>query len=102
MQRVTMVRYTTRPEAADENERLSRAVFEEVRERQPEGVSYALFRAGDEFIHLFVNWREDDSESVTGLPSFLAFSSDQASRLAGPPEIARLSAELVDSYTRRG
>ena len=40
MQRVTMVRYTTKPGHAAENEALSRAVFAQLRSVSPEG---ALF-----------------------------------------------------------
>ena len=61
MQRVTLVRYTTKPDRAAENEALSRAVFAQLRNAPPEGVAYALFRDGDEFIHVFVNLKEDDA-----------------------------------------
>jgi len=40
MQRVTLVRYTTKPERAAENEALSRAVFAQLRSAPPEGVAY--------------------------------------------------------------
>jgi len=98
MQRVTMVRYATRPEATAENERLSRAVFDEVRANAPADVAYALFRDGDEWVHLFVNLAADNSEAVTGLASFDAYQASISDRCVAPPQPVRLSVELVDAY----
>jgi hypothetical protein len=98
MQRVTMVRYATKPEATAENERLSRAVFDEVRTTAPDKLAYALFRDGDEFTHLLVNLEGDDADAVTGLASFQAYQADLAARCATPVEPVRLSVELVDSF----
>ncbi|HZZ89898.1 MAG TPA: hypothetical protein VFE13_16340 [Caulobacteraceae bacterium] len=98
MQRVTMVRYTARPDRADENERLSRAVFAELRAKRPAGVAYALCRAGDEFTHVFINFNADESEPVTGLPSFKAFEADAQSRWLAPPASTRLGVDVVEAY----
>jgi hypothetical protein len=98
MQRVTLVRYTAKPERAAENEKLSKAVFAELKASGPEQVAYALFRNGPEFLHVFVNLKEDDSAVVTELPTFKAFSREIAERCDKPPEQTRLSLELVDSY----
>ena len=98
MQRVTIVRYTAKPERADENEQLSRAVFDELRVKTPPGVAYALCRAGDEFVHLFINFDADESEPVTGLPSFKVFENDALSRWLAPPVATRLSVNVVESY----
>jgi hypothetical protein len=98
MQRITLVRYSAKPEKADENERLSRAVFAELREKNPEGVAYALFRDGVDFVHLFVNSRDDDSSAITELPTFKAFSKDVESRCTTPPQPMRLSLDLVESH----
>ena len=97
MQRVTVVRYTTRPDKADENERLSRAVFAELRAKQPPGLAYALGRAGDVFVHMFINFAEDDAEALAGLPSFKAFSAGQADRFTAPPEVIRMSVDVVEA-----
>lgn len=98
MQRVTLVRYTAKPDRAAENEALSRAVFAELRITQPDHVAYALFRNGTEFVHVFLNLEDDDSSAVTELPSFRAFSRDSAERYQAPPEVTRLGLELVESY----
>jgi hypothetical protein len=98
MQRVTFVRYTAKPDRADENEALSRAVFAELREKRPPGVAYALCRTGDDFVHVFINFNADESESVTELASFRAFSADAPDRQAAPPELARLGVNVIEAY----
>src|SRR3954465_4235403 len=97
MQRVTMVRYTTKPEHGAENEALSRAVFAEARAAAPEGVAYALYRDGDDFVHLFANLREDNSDAITELPSFKAFQAGIADRCVAPPQPMRLSLSLIEA-----
>lgn len=98
MQRVTLVRYTTKPERAAENEALSRAVFAELRGNAPEDVAYALFRDGNEFLHVFLNLKEDASAAVTELPSFKAFQKGITERCEEPPKPTRLAVELVEAY----
>jgi hypothetical protein len=98
MQRVTMVRYTAKPERADENEALSRAVFDELRAKTPAGVAYALGRDGDDFVHVFINFNADESEPVTGLPTFKAFEADAASRWLAPPVATRLGVRVIEAY----
>ena len=98
MQRVTLVRYAAKPDRAAENEALSRAVFAELRTTTPPDVAYALFRNGDEFLHLFVNLVEDSSEVLTDLPSFKTFSRDQAERFDVAPQVERMALTLVESY----
>ena len=39
MARTTVIRYTTRDDAAEENERLIRAVFAQLAEQAPDGVT---------------------------------------------------------------
>ncbi len=98
MQRVTMVRYTAKPDRAAENEALSRAVFAELRATAPPDVAYALFRNGTEFVHLFVNLVEDSSDAVTELASFKAFGDNSGDRWEAPPQVQRLALQLVESY----
>lgn len=98
MQRITLVRYTTKPESTAENEALSRAVFAELDRKKPKGVAYAVLRNGNDFVHLFVNTQEADSGAVVDLPSFKAFSKDNSARFANAPDILRLDLPLVKSY----
>jgi hypothetical protein len=98
MQRVTVVRYTTRPDHTAENEALSRAVFAQLRSAPPEGVAYALLRDGNEFIHVFLNLKTDDAAALTELPAFKTFQKDIAERCEVPPNATRLAGQLVDCY----
>lgn len=98
MPRVTLVRYETKAERADENEALSRMVFAELRTTQPPDVAYALFRSGDAFLHLFVNFAEDSSDAVTELPTFKRFQQDAGERWSVPADPLRVSTDLVEAY----
>lgn len=98
MQRVTLVRYRCKPDAADENAALSLKVFEELRTTAPAHIAYGLFRDGEDFLHLFVNTAGDESAPVTELPAFKAYSADIVSRCVAPPEPSRFGLTLVDSY----
>jgi hypothetical protein len=98
MQRLTVVRYTTKPGHAGENEALSRAVFAQLRSAPPDGVAYALLRDGNEFIHVFLNLKADESAPVTELPAFKTFQQGVVERCEIPPRATRLAAHLVDCY----
>jgi len=98
MQRVTLVRYATKPGATAENEKLSRAVFEELRQKKQTGMAYALLRDGDNFLHFFINTRAPDADVLVELPSFKAFSANNTERFAAAPEIVRADMQLVESY----
>ena len=49
-----MVRYKLKPDRVDENERLVRAVYQELAERRPPGLRYATFKLEDglSFVHI--------------------------------------------------
>ena len=98
MQRVTLVRYTTKPGLADENEALSRAVFAELKAKAPAHIAYALFRDGPDFVHLFVNAQSEDASALVELPAFKAYAKDVAERCEAPPDQLRLRVRLLDSY----
>jgi hypothetical protein len=98
MQRVAVIRYTTKSDHSAENEALSRAVFAQLRSAPPEGVAYALFRDGNEFIHVFLNLKADESAPVTELAAFKTFEKGILERCEVPPKPTRVAANLVDSY----
>ena len=98
MQRVTLVRYTAKPDRAAENETLARTVFAELRAASPDHLAYALFKDGLEYVHLFVNTAADDSDALTDLPSFKAYAKDVTARCEAPPQVTRLSLRLLESY----
>ena len=92
-----VIQYRTRPECADENERLIRAVFAELADSKPEGLRYASFRRDDgvSFLHIAVL---DDGEVNPLLQSaaFGEFVSDIGSRCAEAP--VTTDASVVGSY----
>ena len=98
MPRVTLVRYTAKPDRAAENEALSRAVFAQLRSAPPRDVAYALLRDGNEFVHVFLNLKADESAPVTELSAFKKFQQDIDERCEVAPQATRLAAELVDCY----
>ena len=98
MQRATLVRYTTKPGRADENETLARAVFTELSGKRRQPFAYAVLRQGDEFVHVFLNLEADDSDGVTELKSFKAFGDNASERWLAPPEIFRHSMQLIGAF----
>ncbi len=98
MQRVTLVRYAAKPDRADENEALSLAVFNELKITRPDHVAYALFRNGADFVHLFVNTRDEDASALVELPTFKAYAKEIGERCEAPPEPMRLNMNLLASY----
>src|SRR5262245_19861390 len=70
----TLVRYRTRPEQVQENERLIGKVFQELQAKSPYGVRYLVLRLDDgTFVH-FV----ETADGGTPIPSLEAFRSFQS------------------------
>jgi hypothetical protein len=94
--RRTLIRYKTKPEAADRNTELVRAVFAELKAAQPEGLRYLTLRLEDDsFVHIVEN--ADDGPSL--LPTLKAFGEFQAGireRCLEPP--MPRSATVVGNY----
>jgi quinol monooxygenase YgiN len=97
MQRVTLVRYSLKPEHAAENEALTRDVFEHLRRERPQ-LSYGVFRDGLDWTHLFVNLNGEGAEELTESNAFKAYSRDIGARCAAPPQIERFALEGVDAF----
>jgi hypothetical protein len=96
MSRIRIVRYRTRPEAADENQRLVEKVFAELDAEDPGGVCYATFRLADgvSFVHVVVH--EGDADPLGESAAFAAFQQGIADRVTEPPKAEE--ATLVGSY----
>ena len=91
----TLVRYRAKPDRADENQRLSAAVFDELHGKAPAGLRYAVFRLPDDtFVHLAS--LEDGSLPLSSLGSFRAFQKDVRERCAEGPQ--PLEPQLVGNY----
>ena len=80
----TLVRYRAKPERADENHRLSAAVFDELAAKAPAGLRYAVFRLPDDtFVHIAMS--DDGGPALTSFESFQAFQKDIRGRCAEGP-----------------
>jgi Antibiotic biosynthesis monooxygenase len=95
MRRV-IVRYRVKPDRADENEELVRAVYEELHETKPEGLRYATLRLDDgvSFVHLSES--ESDTSPLSEVPAFKVFQKEIADRADEQPVVT--SVEVVGSY----
>ena len=73
--RQVMVRYTTRADAAEENARLIRAVFESLRAAAPAGLTYASYRLDDgvSFVHI-ASMDDAANNPLQQLAAFTAFT----------------------------
>ena len=90
-----LVRYTAKPERADENARLIAGVFRELHATQPDGLRYLVLRLADgSFIHMAVTGGND--ETLTGLSSFQTFVAGADTRREAPP--LRGEATIVGNY----
>jgi hypothetical protein len=70
----TLIRYRTKPELADENQRLIEAVFRELHAQKTHGVRYLALRLTDStFVHFAA--AEGDTSPLTGLGAFRTFQS---------------------------
>ena len=81
----TVVRYTTRAESADENEKLIKAVFAQLAEQTPDGLRYVAIRLDDGVSFMHVAVVEDDNNPLTSLPAFGEFVSAIGERCTDGP-----------------
>ena len=94
MRRV-VVRYRVKPDQADRNEQLVRAVYEELHRADPAGFRYRTLRLADGVT--FVHIAEGDGASVLPeLAAFQEFQRDLAERCDEPPLV--LEATEVGSF----
>ena len=92
-----VVRYQTKAERADENQKLVEAVYAEVATLAPEGFAYATMRLDDgvSFVHIA---RETGAGgfALNDVPAFRAFVENIADRCVEPPDAK--TAAVVGSY----
>ena len=93
----SLIRYKTKPESADENQRLVENVYEELASRDPGGIRYATLRLEDgSFVHIFMTDSDDASNTLSGIAAFAEFQRELAQRCVELP-VAR-AATVVGSY----
>lgn len=97
MSKTTVIRYRTKPERADENQKLIEDVFAELAERRPAGLRYASYRLGDgtSFTHV-VTVDDDAPNPLVELEAFGRFQADIAGRCDEQPVAA--DATVVGHY----
>jgi hypothetical protein len=93
--RAVVVRYRTRPDAADDNERLIQAVFEDLAQAQPGGLRYSAYRV-DETTFVHTAAFDSDVNPLEDLPAFRAFTAGLPGRCEQPP--APAAGHLAGSY----
>ena len=91
-----VIRYRTKPESADENERLIREVFAELARQNPDGLQYAAFRLDDGVSFLHVAVLDGEENPLTASAAFGEFQSGIKDRCAEGPVPA--DAAIVGSY----
>ena len=101
MRRV-MVRYTVKPDRAEENERLVREVYEELHRNGPEGIRYATFRLADgvTFVHVASVETDDGTNPLADVAAFGRFQAAVGERCAVAPVVTELTE--VGSYRLLG
>jgi hypothetical protein len=88
-----VIRYRTRADAADENEKLVADVYAELAERRPPEMAYLTVRLPDgSFIHI----HGDGTSALTGLDAFRRFQTGVADRCEEPP--VAVEATIVGAY----
>jgi hypothetical protein len=91
----TLIRYKTKPDAAEQNAGLIANVFEELKAKAPNGVRYLSLRLDDDtFVH-FVE-AEEGSTPLPSLEAFKAFQSGIRERCVEPPQAG--SVTIVGNY----
>jgi len=98
--RTVMVRYKTTAEHAEQNAANVRAVFDELRARQPAGFRYATYRLEDGVSFVHVASVEAGKNPLFDIPAFDRFQKALEGRCVEPPVVTELSP--VDSYAPRG
>jgi quinol monooxygenase YgiN len=95
MKNISVIRYETKPEASEENQRLVEQIFAELNAKDPGGIRYTTVRLPDEvgFIHIFISETDED---ILGEIPFQKFAEGAADRMIGPPDVNHGS--VIGSY----
>jgi hypothetical protein len=91
-----LVRYTTRPDAAEENQRLIEQVFAELHASEPVGLRYAAFRLDDGVTFVHVVGLDGNDDPLGRTAAFATFQTGIRQRVVGQIEPAE--ATLVGAY----
>ena len=99
--KLTVVRYRTKPEMAEENSRLIHTVFQELRAKSPDDVRYLSVRLSDDtFVHFSIAETEDGASPIPRLDAFRSFQSGLKERCTEPQQ--QTEATIVGNYRMVG
>jgi len=95
---VTVVRYRTKPERADENEAFVEKVFGELDANRPDGLRYMTFRLADRvtFVHVASIETDDGENPLAATAAFADFQREMADRCDEGPFVTE--ATVVGIY----
>jgi len=96
MSRTVVVRYRTRPDAAEENARLVAGVFTALAEVEPDDFRYTTYRLADGVTFVHVARHAETENPLATLPAFAEFQRELAARCVEQP--APSEATVVGSY----
>ena len=93
----TLIRYKTKPEMAQENQRLIEGVFEELAAKSPGGVRYLVLRLDDgTFLHFVAVDAKHGASPIPAMKSFQLFQSGAKERWIEPAQSG--AATVVGNY----
>jgi len=96
MSKTVVIQYKTRPDAAEENQRLVEAVYAQLASEDPGGFHYATFRLEDGVTFVHIARAEDDDNPLSHLAAFAEFQRNILDRCVEPP--SSRGATIVGSY----
>lgn len=96
MSKTVVVRYRTRPDAAEENVRLVEAVYTALAGIEPADFGYTTYRLADGVSFVHVARLTGPANPLETLPAFAEFQRELAQRVVEPP--APSEATVVGSY----
>jgi hypothetical protein len=91
-----VIQYTTKPEHADENERLIRDVFAELAAEHPDGLRYLSLRLGDGVTFIHVATIDGDRNPLSASAAFAKFQAGIRDRCDDGPNPS--DAAVIGSY----
>jgi hypothetical protein len=98
MRRV-MARYRVKPDRADENEQLVRAVYRELDEKYPDGLRYVTFRLEDGVSFVHIAETDGSGNPLAKVDAFQGFQREIEDRCEEQPVVTE--AEEIGSFRFR-
>jgi hypothetical protein len=97
----TLVRYKIKPEQVQENARLIKLVFQELKAKSPDGARYVVLQLDDgTFVHFATVESTDGAHPITSLEAFRAFQSGIKERCMDLPQSG--DATILGNYRMVG